>query len=167
MLLASIGQIVERVLTCFRRPAELSVARHVDVATSIELGWAGVKVGSKSRDWKQELGQEAGARAGINKDDDENRMAGSSIRKQRDEKTAKRRRKIGATERKNGFKKKEKEGDEKKAKRRREIDVGRQGGRRFKEKEVEANFSSLGREMGRKRRGEGRLVLVGRVEEGI
>lgn len=40
----NLGQLIERVLTCFQ-PADFSVAIHVDVANGTELGWAGVDVG--------------------------------------------------------------------------------------------------------------------------
>ncbi|KAL5976934.1 hypothetical protein ACLOJK_021271 [Asimina triloba] len=60
-----------------------AVARHVDVATSIKLGNREQKQGLEARIGAgsgSSREQEVGAQAGINKDDDGNRMTGSSIR---------------------------------------------------------------------------------------
>ncbi|KAL5974123.1 hypothetical protein ACLOJK_030786 [Asimina triloba] len=124
MLLTSIRQLVKRVLTYFRQLAKLSIARHVDVAISIELGWAGVEMGevdgyiclvarTRRRSREQKMGAGTRRRAGINRDNEGNQMTGSRIQQlatgRRDEKTTKRGREIGATERKNGFKENDKE----------------------------------------------------------
>ncbi|KAL5997850.1 hypothetical protein ACLOJK_008782 [Asimina triloba] len=63
------------------------------------------------------------------------------VDKQRDGKMVKKRREIGAVDRKKGFKE--------------------------KEKEVDVDFLSSGREIGRKGRGEGKLVPVSKEEERI
>ncbi|KAL5973360.1 hypothetical protein ACLOJK_030010 [Asimina triloba] len=98
MSLTLIGRLVERVLTCLRRLAELSIARHVDVATSIELGNREQKQGLKAGIWSRKQEQQGEQDPAV---DDGKEVDSSS--------TTKRRREIGVVERKNGFKEKEKE----------------------------------------------------------